>query len=106
MAAKTARFVTEVAPAKVVSAMPRRRRKVVGLLDTIVEDEREQLMAAYGPSSSDHQAGFAAARSKRAPARERTGVSMRELSNHYFSDANGQQADGGYKLGHRRVVKI
>ncbi|KAF8783717.1 hypothetical protein HU200_000148 [Digitaria exilis] len=94
MAAK-ARFVTEVAPAKVVSSVMRRRRKVGLQLDTIVEDEREHMMAAYG--SSDHQAGFGAARSKRAPARERTGGLMREL-------ANGQQADGGYKLGHRRVV--
>jgi len=74
-----ARFVTEVAPPPVVAVM--RRRKVPRSLDTIAEDDREQL-AACGPAS-DHQ-GLAAAGSSRraapAPARERAGRLMRELS--------------------------
>jgi hypothetical protein len=88
-----ARFVTEVAPPQVVSVM--RRGKVPRSLDTIAEDDREQLPP---PSSdvSDHL-GFAAAWSRRAPApqvqaRERTaagGFMMREFSNYLF-DAHGQ----------------
>ncbi|OEL22901.1 hypothetical protein BAE44_0016078 [Dichanthelium oligosanthes] len=96
-----ARFVTEVAPPQVVSIM--RRGKVPRSLDTIAEDDREQL--AY-----DHHQGFAAVWSLGAPAqaaREGTGGLMRELSK-YFSDAHGQQVAGGWesghKLGHRRAV--
>ncbi|PUZ74185.1 hypothetical protein GQ55_1G045200 [Panicum hallii var. hallii] len=66
----TARFVTEVAPPPVVTVM--RRRKVASSLDTIAEDDREQL--AYGPAS-EYQ-GFAAAWSRRAT-RERAGRLMR-----------------------------
>ncbi|PUZ74187.1 hypothetical protein GQ55_1G045400 [Panicum hallii var. hallii] len=72
-----ARFVTEVAPPPAVTVV--RRRKVPRSLDTIAEDDREQL--EYGPAS-DHQ-GFVAAWSRRAapaPARERAGRLMRELS--------------------------
>jgi hypothetical protein len=91
-----ARFVTEVAPPQVVSVM--RRGKVPRSLDTIAEDDREQM--AYGPPRSsdvsDHL-GFAAAWSRRAPApqvqaQERAaagGFMMREFSN-YFLDAHGQ----------------
>ncbi|XP_039793617.1 LOW QUALITY PROTEIN: uncharacterized protein LOC120659487 [Panicum virgatum] len=106
-----ARFVTEVAPPPVVAVM--RRRKVPRSLDTIAEDDREQL-AACGPAS-DHQ-GLAAAWSSRraapAPARERAGRLMRELSkSRHFLDAHGQQAgsgawESGRKLGRRRVVRV
>ncbi|RCV05365.1 hypothetical protein SETIT_1G078200v2 [Setaria italica] len=87
-----ARFVTEVAPPQVVSVM--RRGKVPRSLDTIAEDDREQLAYGPPPSSSEHL-GFAAAWSRRAPARERAagGFMMRGLSN-YFSDAHGQHQAG------------
>ncbi|XP_062218262.1 uncharacterized protein LOC133918410 [Phragmites australis] len=106
-----ARFMTEVAPPQVVSIM--RRRKVSRSLETIAEEDREQL--AYGPDHGLHyhqaaaanSSGFAAAWPKRAPpqARARTGKFTRELSK-YFSDAHGQDGsweESGHK-GHRRVV--
>lgn len=87
-----ARFMTEVAPPEVVSVM--RRRKVPRSLDTIAEDESEQLVACG--AASDH--GFAAAAV--AWSLERMPTSK------YFSDAHGCQAsgwEGGHKLGHRPV---
>ncbi|CAL4971244.1 unnamed protein product [Urochloa decumbens] len=87
-AVAAARFVTEVAPAQLVPVM-RRGKKVPRSLDTIAEDDSEQLVpASYGPSSSGHY-------HRRAPAkaRERAGGFMSELSSiRCFSDAHGQQA--------------
>ncbi|WVZ77797.1 hypothetical protein U9M48_025619 [Paspalum notatum var. saurae] len=109
-----ARFMTEVAPPQVVSVM--RRGKVARSLDTIVEDDREQLMA-YNDGASSADNGFAAAwsgSSSRAQARECSGGLMRELSRYFASDAadRGQPGGGwdwekesGHKLGHRRVVQ-
>ncbi|CAL5023855.1 unnamed protein product [Urochloa decumbens] len=80
-----ARFVTEVAPPQLVPVM-RRGKKVPTSLDTIAEDDREQLVpASHGPSSSDHY-------HRRAPpqARERAAGFMSELS--IIRYAHGQQA--------------
>ncbi|CAN6237214.1 unnamed protein product [Urochloa humidicola] len=90
-AAVATRFVTEVAPPPVVPVMRPGRKKVPRSLDTIAEDDREELAAAYGPPSSDHhhhQAGFAAASGPQRAA----GFVMSELAIRCFSDAHGQQA--------------
>ncbi|KAJ1278004.1 hypothetical protein BS78_04G046900 [Paspalum vaginatum] len=107
----TARFVTEVAPPRVVTVM--RRRKVPRSLDTIAEDDREQVAYSGGSSSDNEFAAAARCRSSsRAQARERTGGPVRELSGYSASDADHGQPGGGWdweresghKLGHRRVV--
>ncbi|CAN6271519.1 unnamed protein product [Urochloa humidicola] len=50
----TARFTTEVAPAKVLSITRRRTAAPVRRLDPIAEDDREQL-AYWSESSYHHQ---------------------------------------------------
>ncbi|KAL6629878.1 hypothetical protein ACP70R_029643 [Stipagrostis hirtigluma subsp. patula] len=100
-----ARFMTEVAPPQVVPII--RRRKVPRSLDTIAEDDREQL--AYGPdqaaaaaaAATANSSGFAAACVRRAPSqreRRRTGGFMRELGK-YFSEAHG---GAGWESSHRQ----
>lgn len=95
-----ARFVTEVAPAKVVSIMRRTKVSRRSLLDPIAEDEREHQPAYY--HGQDHH------QQQQTPPEERAGgLVMRELSK-YFSDAHGhedrmswEQSSGHH---HRRAV--
>ncbi|CAN6243144.1 unnamed protein product [Urochloa humidicola] len=94
----TARFTTEVAPAKVLSITRRRMAAPVRRLDPIAEDDREQL-AYWSESSYHHHQQLQA---------DDDGEFVRDLGK-CSSDGHGQRGrrtSSSRKQSHRRVVVV